>query len=62
MSDIMYRVSYYAAQSSLNVLFKEFETSDEAFKFSMKLPINSVLEIKYYENSDNYRPTFWSQE
>ena len=56
----MYRVSYYGQKYS--VLFKEFDTSNEAFAFAMQLPTDSVLEIKYYENSDNYRPALWCEE
>ena len=61
MSDIMYRVAYYGG-GCYSVLFKEFKNSAEAFSFAMQLPTDSVLEIKYYENSDNYRPAFWCEE
>ena len=58
----MYRVTYYAPGGKYSVQFKEFQTFKEATDFSISLPIDAVLEIKYYENSDNYRPTFWSEE
>ena len=45
----MYRVCYYISGSSA-VSFREFETLGEAVDFSNKQPINSVLEIKLYDN------------
>jgi hypothetical protein len=45
----MYRVSYYINGSSA-VSFKEFDNIAEAIDFSNKQPINSVLEIKLYDN------------
>ena len=53
----MYRVAYYAS-GSYKVVFKEFESLKETFQFTQSLPLDSVLEIRYYENSDNNRPTF----
>ena len=44
----MYRVSYYMTGNT--VAFREFETFDEAIDFSNKQPINSVIEIKKYDN------------
>ncbi len=44
----MYRVSYYMIGNT--VAFREFETFDEAIDFSNKQPINSVIEIKKYDN------------
>jgi hypothetical protein len=44
----MYRVCYYINGSS-SVAFKEYETLKEATDFSMKQPINSVLEIKQHD-------------
>ena len=58
----MYRVSYYVPGKKYSVDFKEFETFKEATQFSLTLSVDSILEIKHYENSDNYRPTFWSEE
>ena len=45
----MYRVSYYM-NGSTAVSFREFETLGEAVDFSNNQPINSVLEIKLYDN------------
>jgi hypothetical protein len=44
----MYRVVYYMTGSA--VASREFETFDEAIDFSNKQPINSVIEIKKYDN------------
>jgi hypothetical protein len=45
----MYRVSYYINGTSA-VSSREFDTLAEAVDFSNKQPINSVLEIKLYDN------------
>jgi len=45
----MYRVCYYMNGTSA-VSFKEFDTLTDAVDFSNKQPINSVLEIKLYDN------------
>ena len=58
----MYNVCYYAPGGRLSVNFKQFQTFKDASNFAMTLPLESVLEIKYYENSDNHGPTFWSEE
>jgi hypothetical protein len=51
----MYKLSYYLSGGS--VRFKSFETFHEAIEFSQKLkPIDSVIEIKYYDNVDNKKP------
>jgi hypothetical protein len=48
----MYRVAYYMVGST--VAFKEFDSFREAVDFSNKLPINSVIEIKHYDDkTDN---------
>jgi len=47
----MYRVYYYLTGGSV-VSVKEFEVLTEATEFAISLPINSVLEIKYYDNVD----------
>jgi hypothetical protein len=57
----MHRVTYILPGSS-DVAFKDFATFSEAVEFSVKHPVDCVLEIKYYENSADYRPTFWSEE
>lgn len=51
----MYKLSYYL--SSGLVRFKSFETLNEATIFANQLkPIDSVIEIKYYDNVDNKKP------
>jgi len=50
----MYRVSYYLNGSS-TISYKFFETLFEATLFCNSQPINSVTEIKLYENSSNNR-------
>jgi hypothetical protein len=47
----MYKVYYYLNNSTV-VSVKEFETLRESTDFAISLPINSVLEIKYYDNVD----------
>jgi hypothetical protein len=54
----MYKVSYYLASSA--VRFKSFETLTEATKFANQQPIDSVIEIKYYEDSSNNGSTLRS--
>jgi len=44
----MYRVVYYMTGSA--VASREFETFAEAIDFSNKQPIDSVIEIKQYDN------------
>jgi len=51
----MYKVSYYLA--SMAVRFKAFDTLTEATKFANQQPIDSVIEIKHYEDSSNNGPT-----
>lgn len=48
----MYKVSYYRSGST-TVDFKEFDTLKDAVEFSIKLPIESVLEIKHYDSKTN---------
>ena len=60
MNDIMYRVTYLIQSTA--VRFKKFDNLKECFEFSLKLPTNSILEIKYYEDSVDNRPAFWSEE
>ena len=52
----MYKVSYYLATSA--VRFKSFETLNEATAFANKQPLDSVIEIKQYEDSSNNGPAF----
>jgi hypothetical protein len=48
----MYRVTYYFNNSNA-VASKEFETFTEATEFSIKQPLNSIIEIKYYDYKTN---------
>jgi hypothetical protein len=45
----MYKVYYYFSASP-QVVYKEFATLKEATDFAIKQPIESVLEIKKYDN------------
>ena len=51
----MYRVYYYLTGGSV-VSVKEFEALTEATEFAISLPINSVLEIKYYDDVNQKKP------
>jgi hypothetical protein len=44
----MYRVTYYFNNSNA-VASKEFENFQEATEFSIKQPINSIIEVKHYD-------------
>jgi hypothetical protein len=48
----MYKVTYYVGSSQM-VGSKEFPTFTEATDFSIKQPINSVIEIKYYDDKND---------
>ena len=48
----MYRVTYYFNNSNA-VASKEFQSFKEATDFSIKQPINSIIEIKYYDDKTN---------
>lgn len=48
----MYRVTYYINNSNA-VASKEFDTLTEATEFSIAQPINSIIEIKYYDTKTN---------
>ena len=54
----MYKVSYYLSGSTIK--YKLFKTLFEATLFSNSQPINSVIEIKLYEDSSNNRSALWS--
>ena len=56
----MYKVVYNISSGATR--FKGFETLHEATLFANKQPMESVIEIKYYEDCTNNRPTFWSEE
>ena len=48
----MYRVTYYLNNSN-TVASKEFDDFREATEFSIKQPLNSIIEIKYYDDKTN---------
>ena len=50
----MYKVSYTLSGGSLR--FKSFETLHEATVFANQQPLESVLEIKYYNDVANKKP------
>ena len=51
----MYKLTY--TLSSGGVRFKAFETFHEAIEFSRNLkPIDSVIEIKYYDDISKTKP------
>ena len=50
----MYKVNYTLSGGSLKV--KSFETLHEATVFANQQPLESVLEIKYYNDVDNKKP------
>lgn len=51
----MYKVSYYLAGST-QVLYKSFNTLNESTQFANKQPVDSVIEIKFYLDTDNKKP------
>jgi hypothetical protein len=51
----MYKVSYYL-NGGTTVKFKSFETLFEATLFSNSHPINTVIEIKYYDPVEHRKP------
>jgi hypothetical protein len=56
----MYKVKYYIQSTAIR--FKSFDTLHEATVFANKQPIESIIEIKQYEGSNNNGSTFWSEE
>ena len=50
----MYKVLYYIQSSA--VRFKSFENLHEATLFANKQPIDSVIEIKYYDDVNKQKP------
>ena len=50
----MYKVNYTLSGGILR--FKSFETLHEATVFANQQPLESVLEIKYYNDVDNRKP------
>jgi hypothetical protein len=49
---------YYITSSA--VRYKSFDTFHEATEWSNKQPLDSIIEIKYYENSNNNGSTLRS--
>ena len=47
----MYKVTYYLSEQKTTVGYKIFPTLGEAELFYKTLPEDSILEIKYYDNS-----------
>ena len=50
----MYKVNYTLSSGSLR--FKSFETLHEATVFANEQPLESVLEIKYYNDNITKKP------
>lgn len=50
----MYKVVYYLASTS--VRYKSFDTFTEATKFANEQPLDSIIEIKYYDDVDKRKP------
>ena len=50
----MYKVNY--TLSGGNLRFKSFETLHEATVFANQQPLESVLEIKFYNDINNKKP------
>ena len=48
----MYRVTYYFNNSNA-VVSREFNSFQEASAFSIEQPINSIIEIKHYDDKTN---------
>jgi len=45
--------SLKTSKKQQNVAFREFENFQEATEFSIKQPINSIIEIKHYDDKTN---------
>jgi hypothetical protein len=56
----MYKVVYYITSGGKR--FKSFETLHEATLFANQQPIDSVIEIKHYENCINNGPALRCKE
>jgi hypothetical protein len=50
----MYKVSYHITSGALR--FKAFHTLHEATLFANKQPLESVFEIKYYDDDTTKKP------
>lgn len=49
----MYKLTYLLED---HVLTKEFNKFDEAAVFGIKQPVDSVIELKYYDDDDKRKP------
>jgi hypothetical protein len=52
----MYKVCYYPTQSETTVFFKWFKTLQDATFFAGNRPNESVIEIKYYDDTEHRKP------
>ena len=52
----MYKVLYYPTITETSVSIKWFGTLKEAVAFANDKPMNSILEIKYYDDVDHRKP------
>jgi hypothetical protein len=52
----MYKVTYYLTPTQGSVCDKMFDTFHDAIQFANKRPIDSIIEIKYYDNVDARKP------
>jgi hypothetical protein len=55
----MYQVLYYYGNSTATIRKKDFSTLKEANDWAQIQPLQSIIEIKHYENRTNNRPTLW---
>ena len=55
----MYQVVYYYGNSTATIRKKEFSTLKEANDWAQIQTMQSIIEIKHYENRTNNRPTLW---
>jgi len=49
----LYKVTYLLEDY---IMTKEFDKFEEVAVFGIKQPIDSILEIKYYDNIDHRKP------
>jgi hypothetical protein len=56
----MYKVKYYIQSKAIR--FKPFDTLHEAIEFANKQPNESIIEIAYYEGSNNNGSTLRCEE
>jgi hypothetical protein len=58
----MYRVTYYSSPLESSIKFKEFKTWELALEYICSMPIDTLLEMKYYEGSSDNGSTLWCKE